>query len=161
MGSCSQTTLSVGVYGIYALTSTWFVAHGVGDTAMAAVNLVVPVLLLLSAVASAVGVGGASLVSRSLGADDTASAACAAGNAFTLFWITAITTTVIGLSRLDLLLTMLGAHGALRGPARSYAIVLLSGGDLEHRVFQPGARRRPHAVLDPAVAGPRHGADRP
>ncbi|HEY6788367.1 MAG TPA: MATE family efflux transporter [Trebonia sp.] len=125
--SCSQTTLSVGVYGIYALTSTWFVAHGVGDTAMAAVNLVAPVLLLLNAVASAVGVGGGSLVSRSLGADDTPRAARAAGNAFTLFWLSAIITTVIGLSMLGPLLTMLGAHGALRGPARSYAIVLLSG----------------------------------
>jgi putative MATE family efflux protein len=125
--SCSQTTLSVGVYGIYALTNTWFVAHGVGDSAMAAVNLVTPLLLLLGAVAAAVGVGGASLVSRSLGASDTASAARAAGNAFTLFWVSAIATTVIGLSALDPLLTMLGAHGALRGPARSYAIVLLSG----------------------------------
>jgi putative MATE family efflux protein len=125
--SCSQTTLSVGVYGIYALTSTWFVAHGVGDTAMAAVNLISPVLLLFSAVASAVGIGGASLVSRSLGAGDATCAARAAGNTFTLFWICAITTTVIGLSDLGLLLTMLGAHGALRGPARSYAIILLSG----------------------------------
>jgi putative MATE family efflux protein len=125
--SCSQTTLSVGTYGIYALTSTWFVAHGVGDTAMAAVNLAAPVLLLLSAVASAVGIGGASLVSRSLGAGDAASAARAAGNAFTLFWISAVTTTVIGLFKLNLLLTMLGARGALLGPARAYAIVLLSG----------------------------------
>jgi hypothetical protein len=41
----SQTTLSVGVYGIYALTNAWFVAHGVGTTAMAAVNLVAPILL--------------------------------------------------------------------------------------------------------------------
>jgi MATE family, multidrug efflux pump len=125
--SCSQTTLSVGVYGIYALTNTWFVARGVGDTAMAAVNLVAPVLLLFSAVASAVGVGGASLVSRRLGADDAAAAARAAGNACTLFWISAVTTTVTGLSALGPLLTMLGAHGALRGPARSYAVVLLSG----------------------------------
>ena len=30
--TCSQTTLSVGVYGIYALTNAWFVARGVGAT---------------------------------------------------------------------------------------------------------------------------------
>lgn len=125
--SCSQTTLSVGVYGIYALTNTWFVAHGVGDTALAAVNLAAPVLLLLSAVSTTVGVGGASLVSRALGAGDAASAARAAGNAFTVFWISAIATTVIGLLAIDPLLTVLGAHGALRGPARSYAAVLLAG----------------------------------
>lgn len=49
----SQTTLSVGVYGIYALTNAWFVARGVGATAMAAVNLVAPLLLLLGAVSTA------------------------------------------------------------------------------------------------------------
>jgi len=125
--SCSQTTLSVGVYGVYALTNAWFVAHGVGDTAMAAVNLVAPVILLIGAMSTTVGIGGASLVSRSLGAGDTASAARAAGNAFTLFWAAALATTAIGLAALGPLLTALGAHGALRGPARSYAIVLLAG----------------------------------
>lgn len=125
--SCSQTTLSVGAYGIYALTNAWFVAHGVGDTAMAAVNLVAPVLLLIGAMSTTVGVGGASLVSRGLGAGDTAAAARAAGNAFVLFWASAIATTAIGLVALGPLLTLLGAQGSLRGPARSYAIVLLSG----------------------------------
>ena len=33
--TCSQTTLSVGVYGIYALTNAWVVARGVGPTALA------------------------------------------------------------------------------------------------------------------------------
>ena len=32
--ACTQTTIAVGVYGIYALTNAWFVARGVGTTAM-------------------------------------------------------------------------------------------------------------------------------
>ncbi|MFD9424730.1 MULTISPECIES: hypothetical protein [unclassified Streptomyces] len=48
--ACIQTTGAVGVYGIYALTNAWFVGYGVGETAMAAVNLVAPLLLLLGAV---------------------------------------------------------------------------------------------------------------
>lgn len=36
--TCSQTTLSVGVYGVYALTNAWFVARGVGETALATVG---------------------------------------------------------------------------------------------------------------------------
>nr|BFF26500.1 hypothetical protein GCM10025732_44650 [Glycomyces mayteni] len=64
----AQATMSVGIYGIYALTNAAFVAHGVGPTAMGAVNLVAPVLLVLSALSTTVGVGGASLVSRRLGA---------------------------------------------------------------------------------------------
>ncbi|GDY51903.1 hypothetical protein SVIO_025260 [Streptomyces violaceusniger] len=65
--ACTQTTAAVGVYGVYALTNAWFVGHGVGDTAMAAVNLAAPLLLLLGAVSTTVGAGGASLVSRALG----------------------------------------------------------------------------------------------
>ncbi|MEU7903471.1 MATE family efflux transporter [Actinoplanes sp. NPDC049118] len=125
--TCSQTTMSVGVYGIYALTNAWFVARGVGTDAMAAVNLAAPVLLILGAVSSTVGAGAASLVSRRLGAGDPAGAARAAGNAFALFWATAATVTVTGLLALEPLLTVLGAEPATRGLTRDYTIVLLCG----------------------------------
>nr|WP_237551281.1 MATE family efflux transporter [Streptomyces sp. SID8367] len=125
--ACAQTTAAVGVYGIYALTNAWFVGHGVGDTAMAAVNLAAPLLLLLGAVSTTVGAGGASLVSRALGAGERQGAARAAGNAFFLFWSCALAATVLGLTFLDPLLNLLGAHGELRGSARAYAVVLLCG----------------------------------
>ncbi|MFJ9690415.1 MATE family efflux transporter [Streptomyces bacillaris] len=125
--ACTQTTAAVGVYGIYALTNAWFVGHGVGDTAMAAVNLVAPLLLLLGAVSTTVGAGGASLVSRALGAGDRQAAARAAGNSFTLFWACATATTVLGLIFLNPLLTLLGAQGELRESAHPYAVVLLCG----------------------------------
>jgi putative MATE family efflux protein len=117
----------VGVYGIYALTNAWFVARGVGPDAMAAVNLVAPVLLVLGAVSTTVGVGGASLVSRYLGAGDPARAARAAGNAFAVFWTAAMSVTVIGLLAVEPLLTMLGARGDTRSDARDYAIIILAG----------------------------------
>ncbi|WP_329113843.1 MATE family efflux transporter [Streptomyces sp. NBC_01465] len=125
--ACTQTTAAVGVYGIYALTNAWFVGRGVGDTAMAAVNLVAPLLLLLGAVSTTVGAGGASLVSRALGAGDHRAAARAAGNSFALFWICAAVTTALGLTFLDPLLNLLGATGELSATARPYATVLLCG----------------------------------
>lgn len=94
---------------------------------MAAVNLVAPVLLLLGAVSTTVGVGGASLVSRHLGADDTAGAARAAGNAFAVFWTTAAVVTTVGLVAIEPLLTLLGARGETRNDAREYAIVIVAG----------------------------------
>lgn len=94
---------------------------------MAAVNLVAPVLLVMGAVSTTVGLGGASLVSRSLGAGDPAYAARAAGTAFVLFWATAITTTVVGLVALGPLLTVLRAVGDTRAFAREYATVILAG----------------------------------
>lgn len=125
--ACSQTTLSVGVYGIYALTNAFFVARGVGEAALAGVNLVAPVLLLLGAVSTTVGVGGASLVSRSLGARRPADAALAAGNAFVLFWSVAVLVTVVGLLAIDPLLTALGATGDTLSYARPYATVIIAG----------------------------------
>src|SRR4051812_11533206 len=91
--NCVQTIASVGMFGFYALTNAWFVSQGAGDQAMAAVNLVAPLLLLLGAVSTTVGVGGATLVSRALGTGDKRAASRAAGNAFTLFWVTATVTT--------------------------------------------------------------------
>ena len=107
--TCSQTTLSVGIYGVYALTNAWFVARGVNETALAAVNLVAPILLLLGAVSTTVGVGGASLVSRSLGAGRPDEAGRAAGNSFIVFWAVALLVTVAGLFAVDPILSALGA----------------------------------------------------
>jgi putative MATE family efflux protein len=125
--TCSQTTLSVGIYGVYALTNAWFVARGVGAQALAAVNLVAPVLLLLGAVSTTVGVGGASLVSRALGAYRPQDAARAAGNSFVVFWVVAILATFGGLLAVDPLLTMLGASGQTLDVARPYALVIIAG----------------------------------
>lgn len=122
-----QTTASVGIYGFYALSNAWFVSHGVGDTALAAVNLVAPLLLLLGAVSSTVGAGGAALVSLALGRQNHLAAAKAAGNSFILFWCAAIIVAICGLAFLEPLLDLLGAHGEVRGYARNYATVLLAG----------------------------------
>lgn len=94
---------------------------------MAAVNLVAPLLLALGAVSTALGVGAASVISRSLGAGDPAGAGRAAGTTFTVFWAAAITTTVVGLVALDPLLRMLGAHGPTLDYARDYAVIILAG----------------------------------
>ena len=125
--ACTQTTLSVGIYGIYAMTNAWFVARGVGESALAAVNLVAPVLLLLGALSTTLGVGGASLVSRALGAGRPTDAARAAGGTILTFWVGALVVTVGGLAALDPLLAALGAQGPMLDYARPYAMVIIAG----------------------------------
>lgn len=125
--SCAHTTMSVGVYGVYALTNAWFVARWVGETALAAVMVATPVLLLVGAVSTTVGVGAASLVSRALGSGRRDDAARATGNALALFWAVAAATTAIGLVFLEPLLRMLGATEETLPYARPYAAVLLAG----------------------------------
>ncbi|HWO67066.1 MAG TPA: MATE family efflux transporter [Umezawaea sp.] len=125
--SSSQSTVAVATYGIYALTNAWFVSRGVGSTALAAVNLVAPVLMILGAVTTTVGAGGASLVSRSLGVGDLRQAARASGTAFVVYWATALVITVVGLLFLDPLLTVLGATDETRDDAHVYGLVILAG----------------------------------
>ena len=125
--SCSQATLSVAVYGIYAVSNAWFVVRGVGTDALAAVSLVSPVLLILGAIGATVGAGGASLVSRCLGANDGAGASRAAGNALAVFWASALAVSLVGLLAIEPLLTALGARPESRDLARTYAVVILAG----------------------------------
>ncbi|NUS16323.1 MAG: MATE family efflux transporter [Streptomyces sp.] len=119
--------MSVATFGVYALTNAWFVSRGAGPDALVAVNIVSPVLLVLGAVSTTVGVGGASMVSRSLGAGDPRQAARSAGNTFVVYWAAALAITAAGLLALDPLLTLLGARGGVRGPAHDYALIMLAG----------------------------------
>ncbi|RBM18715.1 MATE family efflux transporter [Streptomyces sp. PT12] len=119
--------MAVATYGIYALTNAWFISRGVGETAFVAVNLVAPLLLILGAVSTTVGVGGASLVSHRLGAGDPRGAARAAGNAFVVFWAAAVLIGGLGILLIEPLLTVLGAAGETRAPARDYALIILAG----------------------------------
>jgi putative MATE family efflux protein len=125
--ACTQTTMSVGVYGVYALSNAWFVSRAVGPIGLASVNVVAPALLALGAVATAVGVAGGSMVSRGLGAADPQRAARAAGNAFTVFWLCSTVVGIGGLLSLNPLLTLLGATEATRGYAHAYGQILLAG----------------------------------
>ena len=126
-GNSVQGTISVAFYGVYALTNAWFVARGVGPIAFAAVTLVSPVMLVLGAVATTVGAGGASLVSRSLGAGDLRQAARATGTAFLVFWTAAIILGTAGVLLLDPLLTLLGVTDETRGYAHDYGLIVLAG----------------------------------
>src|SRR2546423_9078250 len=60
----SQTTLSLLVYAIYSVTDTYFLSVGINSLAAAGASIISPVLLALGGVATTVGTGGASVVSR-------------------------------------------------------------------------------------------------
>lgn len=52
---------------VYVIVDGFFVSNYVGATAFAAVNLIMPVLMILSAVGFMIGTGGSALVSMTLG----------------------------------------------------------------------------------------------
>ena len=124
---CSQTTMSVMLFSLYSLADTFFVARGVGAYAAGAVALSAPIIQVIGAFASALGAGGASIISRALGAKDEEKAAQTAANTFMLFWICTSILSVIGLAFIDPLLRLLAADAVLMPYAKGYARIILLG----------------------------------
>src|SRR5512146_1758625 len=92
----SQTTLSLLVYAIYSVTDTYFLSVGINSLAAAGASIISPVLIAIGGVATTVGAGGASVVSRALGETNPERAARAVANTFLIFWTVAISITVLG-----------------------------------------------------------------
>ena len=86
-----------------------------------------PLFMLLSAVASTLGTGAASVISRALGRGDDEEAARAAANTFLVFYATALVLTAVGLLFLDPILLMMGVTDSLLPVARSYTRIILIG----------------------------------
>src|SRR6476620_9988494 len=105
----SQTTFSLLVYAIYSVTATYFVSVGINSLAAAGASIISPVLIALGGVATTVGTGAASAVSRALGEADTEKAARTVANTFLIFWVVAISITVFGALFIRPIVYVLGA----------------------------------------------------
>ncbi len=127
LSTSSGTILALMVYAVYSITDIFFVSRGVGPLAAAGVSISSPLLIALGAISTTVGAGGASIVSRALGARDTEKASRTVASAFLIFWSTAILVTIFGLIFLDELTMMMGATDTILPYAKSYGRVILIG----------------------------------
>src|SRR5256885_16457277 len=89
----SQTTLSLLVYAIYSVTDTYFLSVGINSLAAAGASIISPVLLALGGVATTVGTGGASVVSRALGEGEKGNACRKVPHNFPRLWAVASSVT--------------------------------------------------------------------
>ena len=123
----SQTTLALLVYAIYSVTDTYFLSVGVNSLAAAGASIISPVLLALGGVATTVGAGGASVVSRALGEANTEKASRTVANTFLIFWTVAIAITVFGALFIQPLVSMLGATERVAPYAIEYGRIIFLG----------------------------------
>lgn len=123
----SQTTFSLLVYAIYSITDTWFLSVGVGALAAAGASIISPVLIGLGGVATIVGVGGASVVSRALGEGDRERASRTVANTFLIFWAAALVITVSGALLIEPLVYLLGATESIAPYAIEYGRIIFLG----------------------------------
>jgi putative MATE family efflux protein len=123
----SQTTFSLLVYAIYSITDTYFLSVGINSLAAAGASIVSPVLIALGGVATIVGVGGASVVSRALGEQDTEGASRTVANTFLIFWMVAITITIFGTLLVKPIVYLLGATDSIAPYAITYGRIIFLG----------------------------------
>jgi putative MATE family efflux protein len=123
----SQTTLSLLVYAIYSVTDTYFLSVGINSLAAAGASIISPVLIALGGVATTVGAGGASVVSRALGANNTKKASRTVANTFLIFWAVAITITVFGALFIEPIVYLFGATENVAPYAIEYGRIIFLG----------------------------------
>ena len=119
---CIGTMLFTSIYGI---VDGLCVSNFVGKTAFAAVNLIMPVPMLVGTVGFMLGTGGSAIVGITLGEGDKARA----DRYFSLFMSTAliagIVLSVVGMLLLRPVALMLGAEGEMLDYALRYGRVLM------------------------------------
>lgn len=110
---------------IYGVVDGFFVSNFVGKTPFAAVNFIMPVLMILSAVGFMFGAGGGALIARILGEGDKAKA----NQLFSLFvYVTAglaVILTALSLLFLPAIASALGAEGQLLDDCVLYGRIIL------------------------------------
>ena len=119
---CIGTMLFTSIYGI---VDGLCVSNFVGKTAFAAVNLIMPLPMLIGTIGFMLGTGGSAIVGITLGEGDEKKA----DQYFSLFMITAflagIVFTLIGLVIIEPVAMLLGAKGEMLDYALRYGRILL------------------------------------
>ncbi len=123
----SQTTFSLLVYAVYSLTDTYFLSVGINSLAAAGSSIISPVLIALGGIATIVGVGGASIVSRALGEQNVKRASRTVANTYLIFWSVAITITILGTLFIKPLVYLLGATESIAPYAVTYGRIIFLG----------------------------------
>lgn len=120
-------TVSMFVNALYNIVDTIFVGRGVGYLAIGGLTIAFPVQMLIMAFSLMIGVGAASVISRSLGARDQERAELAAGNSFFAVGALGLAICLFGLVFINPLLKIFGATTELLPYAKEYLQIILIG----------------------------------
>ena len=112
---------------LYNVVDTIFIGHYVGPLGIAGLSIVFPIQMLTMGIGQMTGMGGASLVSRLIGARDTSRAEHALGNALTFTIVISAVLMVAGLWNPDFWLKLMGSSESVLPYARDYMTIILTG----------------------------------
>lgn len=120
-------SIGILVMSIYFIVDTIFVGRFVGSLGIAAITVVLPISFLIGSFGMAIGVGGSSVISRALGAEDKEKAWHTFGNMITITLVLAISLVILGFFVSDPVLSAFGAKGDIMDPAQRYFRIILLG----------------------------------
>ncbi|MCG2417594.1 MATE family efflux transporter [Aequorivita sp. F47161] len=120
-------SIGILVMSLNILVDTIFVGNWIGSIAIAAINVVLPVSFFIAALGMAIGIGGSSIISRALGANNKARALKTFGNQITLTLLLTTAMVVFGLIFINELIPAFGGKGDIFEPAKIYYRIVLYG----------------------------------
>ena len=120
-------TIGMIVNALYNVVDTIFIGRGVGPMAIGGLAIAFPIQMFVMAIAQMIGIGAASVISRSLGAGEIEKADHTAGNAYIAILGISIITVILGLTFIDPLLKLFGASETLLPYAKEYMQVIFIG----------------------------------
>ncbi|HWQ49676.1 MAG TPA: MATE family efflux transporter, partial [Methanosarcina sp.] len=115
----------------YNIIDTLFIGKAYGANSVEAIgglSIAFPVQMIVTALGIFLGTGGASIISRALGARDYEKAEKVLGNLFTLNFILGVLLAVLCLHYLDPILRIFGATPGVLPYAMDYLEIILAGG---------------------------------
>lgn len=120
-------SIGILVMSLNILVDTIFVGNWIGSVAIAAINVVLPVSFFIAALGMAIGIGGSSIISRALGANDKAKAKHTFGNQLSLTMVITVILVLLGLLFINDLVPAFGGKGDIFEPAKTYYRIVLYG----------------------------------
>ncbi|MBN2186920.1 MAG: MATE family efflux transporter [Dehalococcoidia bacterium] len=112
---------------LYNVVDTIFIGHYVGPLGIAGLSIVFPVQMLSIGVGQMIGMGGASLISRLIGARNIPRAERVLGNAIIPIILLSVIIMLAGLANVDFWLMLIGASESILPYARDYMTIILIG----------------------------------
>ncbi len=120
-------TIGILVMSLNMIVDTIFVGRWIGVLAIAAITVVLPIAFLISSLGMGIGIGGSSIISRALGANNPKKALLTFGNQICLTLILALIFVTLGSFFSVPILNLFGAKGNILPIASDYFSVVIYG----------------------------------
>ena len=121
------SVLAFALSGIYAIVDGFFVGNSIGDIGLTTINVAYPVVSLIQALGTGIGMGGAIMYSVKSASNDNKKAYEFINGTLVFLFIVSVVTTSILFSFKVPILRLLGAQGEILSLATQYLRIIILG----------------------------------